>query len=98
MQLIQSIDLGQGSRPVQFFYGIGLKACYITEYYSYTGSYLHFPSDNVVHVTHIQPLITFGLRIRLVSFGVRPMTYIQTTSQVIAMSLYRSGNIKKNER
>lgn len=70
LQLIQSIDLGQGSRPVQFFYGIGLKTCYITEYYSYSGSssYNPYPSDYVVHVRRIQPLITFGLRIRLVSF------------------------------
>jgi hypothetical protein len=69
MQLLHYIRIGRITSPVQFFYGIGVKVCYINEQYTFEGqrNNLH-PSTQVVNERNIQPLVTFGVNIRLVSF------------------------------
>jgi hypothetical protein len=69
LQALQFINIGRPHSPVQFFYGIGGKICNITEYYISEGErYHHIPSEKVIVATKFQPLFTFGLNIRLVSF------------------------------
>lgn len=69
IQLIHYISLGYFPYPVQFFYGVGLKICTMSEQYSIDG-YPNYkkPSDKHVNDAGLQPLITFGLNIKLVSF------------------------------
>ena len=68
-QLQHFINLGNPPYPVQLFYGIGIKACMISEHYfnEYTPN-IPVPGQQVVNVTTLQPVITFGLIIKLVSF------------------------------
>lgn len=69
LQALQFINIGRPHSPVQFFYGIGGKICNITEYYISEGIRYHqMPSVKVIVATKFQPLFTFGLNIRLVSF------------------------------
>jgi hypothetical protein len=69
MQLLHYVRLGRVSSPVQFFYGVGFKVCSITEEYTVSGHhYYQLPSTEVVKETRIQPLVTFGVNIRLVGF------------------------------
>jgi hypothetical protein len=71
MQLVDFVNLGEAPYPVQFFIGAGLKICMVSEHYSingYKASWMHFPSDMVVNETKIQPLVTFGLSIKLGSW------------------------------
>ena len=69
LQLIHTINIGGSTSPVKFFYGLGFKICSMTETYSIEGNpYNQKPSDKVVDETKIQPLFTFGLKIRLGSF------------------------------
>jgi len=69
-QLLHHIKLGNPPYPVEFFYGLGLKACMISEHITEENyeSYTKNPTNEVIHVTTIQPLLTFGLIIKLVSF------------------------------
>jgi hypothetical protein len=69
MQLLHYITIGRISSPVQFFYGVGFKVCFINEQYSVEGQpNYQQPSTKVVNQMTIQPLFTFGVNIRLVSF------------------------------
>jgi len=54
--------------PVSFFYGIGLKICRITEHFSIDGSEEQMkPSTRTGIVAAVQPLVTFGLLIKIIS-------------------------------
>jgi hypothetical protein len=69
LQFLHYVSLGRTSSPVQFFYGFGFKVSYMNEQYSSAGyRTIQWPSNIVVNERHIQPLITFGLNIRLASF------------------------------
>jgi len=69
LQLVHFINFGYAPYPVQFFYGVGLKVCALSEHYSIDGYPNHkIPSDEHINETRLQPLVTFGLRIKLGSF------------------------------
>ncbi len=69
LQLLHFIRIGRASSPVQFFYGAGFKVCSMNEQYLYEGERYNLrTSTRVVDETHVQPLLTFGINIRLVSF------------------------------
>lgn len=69
IQLIHFVNLGHPPYLVQFFYGVGLKVCAFSEHYSIDGyPKYRTPSDKIINETILQPLITFGLSIKLGSF------------------------------
>ena len=69
LQLIHFVNLGPAPYPVQFFYGIGIKICDLSEHYSIDGRGDHkIPSNQVVRKSTLQPCATFGVIIKLASF------------------------------
>ena len=68
LQLLHYIRFGRNPyAPVSFFYGIGFKICSIKERFSIDGNEEnHKPSTSTTIDGKIQPLVTFGLAIRII--------------------------------
>ncbi len=68
LQLLHYVRFGRMSySPVSFFYGIGLKICRMTEHFSIDGTEeQEKPSTRTGVDGTVQPLVTFGLVIRII--------------------------------
>jgi hypothetical protein len=65
-QVLHFIRFGHPTFPLSFFYGVGIKICTLTENYSIDGTqYLKTPSSRVNNDAAVQPIVTFGLFLKL---------------------------------
>jgi hypothetical protein len=73
LQALHYIRFGRmPSSPVSFFYGIGVKICRVTEHFSIDGhDEFKTPSTRTSIDGVVQPLVTFGLLIKIISIPYR---------------------------